>query len=254
MRPQPGIRTDRPDAGTDLPVRTQPRYGLRWQIVMLAATGLGLLSSAVAWQFTLSLGRPVVYWRSLLILNCSYWYVWALFTPIIVWLSQHFPFERRGLWRALLVHLPSVAIFSFGHIAAMSGVQLWLATIAGKPFPWWPDVQRSALQNFDWEMITYWAIAGLSHAVLYYRESRDRALRTSQLETKLVEAQLAALQQQLHPHFLFNTLHAISALMHKDVEAADRTLMDLGDLLRLSLDNTGNHEVPLKMELEFLEK
>jgi len=254
MRPQPGIRTDRPDAGTDLPVRTQPRYGLRWQIVMLAATGLGLLSSAVAWQFTLSLGRPVVYWRSLLILNCSYWYVWALFTPIIVWLSQHFPFERRGLWRALLVHLPSVAIFSFGHIAAMSGVQLWLATIAGKPFAWWPDVQRSALQNFDWEMITYWAIAGLSHAVLYYRESRDRALRTSQLETKLVEAQLAALQQQLHPHFLFNTLHAISALMHKDVEAADRTLMDLGDLLRLSLDNTGNHEVPLKMELEFLEK
>ena len=136
----------------------------------------------------------------------------------------------------------------------MSGVQLWLATIAGKPFAWWHDVQRSALQNFDWEMITYWAIAGLSHAVLYYRESRDRALRTSQLETKLVEAQLAALQQQLHPHFLFNTLHAISALMHKDVEAADRTLMHLGDLLRLTLDNTGNHEVPLKTELEFLDE
>jgi signal transduction histidine kinase len=254
MKLQPATRVERPDTGTDLPARTQPRYGLRWQVVLLAATGLGLISSAVAWQFTLSLGKPVVYWRSLLILNCSYWYVWALFTPVIVWLSQHFRFERRGLWRALIVHLPSVCIFSFGHIAAMSGVQLWLATMAGTPFAWWPDVQRSALQNFDWEMITYWAIAGLSHAVLYYRESRDRALRTSQLETKLVEAQLTALQQQLHPHFLFNTLHAISALMHKDVEAADRTLMDLSDLLRLSLDNTGNHEVPLKVELEFLEK
>ncbi len=68
--------------------------------------------------------------------------------------------------------------------------------------------------NFDWEMMTYWTIVGLSHAVLYYRESRDRAVRTAQLETKLVEAQLKALQQQLHPHFLFNTLHAISALMH----------------------------------------
>jgi signal transduction histidine kinase len=251
MKLQPATRLE---TGTDLPARTQPRYGLRWQVVLLAATGLGLLSSAVAWQFTLSLGKPVVYWRSLLILNCSYWYVWALFTPVIVWLSQHFRFERRGLWRALIVHLPSVGIFSLGHIAAMSGVQLWLATIAGKSFSWWDDFQRSALQNFDWEMVTYWAIAGLSHAVLYYRESRDRALRTSQLETKLVEAQLAALQQQLHPHFLFNTLHAISALMHKDVEAADRTLMDLSDLLRLSLDNTGNHEVPLKIELEFLEK
>ena len=72
-------------------------------------------------------------------------------------------------------------------------------------------------------------IVGLSHAVLYYRESKDRALRTSQLETRLVEAQLKTLQQQLHPHFLFNTLHAISALMHRDVEAADRTLMRLSD-------------------------
>jgi LytS/YehU family sensor histidine kinase len=136
----------------------------------------------------------------------------------------------------------------------MSTVQLWLATMAGKPFWWWEDVRRSTLQNFDWEMITYWAIAGLSHAVLYYRESRDRALRTAQLETKLVEAQLAALQQQLHPHFLFNTLHAISTLMHKDVEAADRTLMHLSDLLRLTLENIGHHEVSLKTELEFLSK
>jgi LytS/YehU family sensor histidine kinase len=103
-------------------------------------------------------------------------------------------------------------------------------------------------------MITYWAIVGLSHAVLYYRESRDRAVRTAQLETQLAEAQLAALQQQLHPHFLFNTLHAISALMHKDVEAADRTLIRLGDLLRLTLENIGRHEIPLKAELDFLQK
>jgi LytS/YehU family sensor histidine kinase len=89
---------------------------------------------------------------------------------------------------------------------------------------------------------------------LYYRESRDRALRASQLETKLVEAQLKALQQQLHPHFLFNTLHAISALMHRDVDAADRTLMRLSDLLRLTLENIGHQEITLKTELEFLSK
>ena len=92
--------------------------------------------------------------------------------------------------------------------------------------------------------MTYWAIVGLSHALLYYRESRDRALRAAQLETRLVEAQLKTLQQQLHPHFLFNTLHAISALMHSDVEAADRTLMRLSDLLRLTLEHArpaGSH-------------
>ncbi len=90
-------------------------------------------------------------------------------------------------------------------------MQLWLAVPTAAPFSWWTTSSARRSQNFDWEMITYWAIAGLSHAVLYYRESRDRALRTSQLETRLVEAQLAALQQQLQPHFLFNTLHAISS-------------------------------------------
>jgi LytS/YehU family sensor histidine kinase len=90
--------------------------------------------------------------------------------------------------------------------------------------------------------------------VLYYRESCERALRASQLETRLVEAQLKTLQQQLHPHFLFNTLHAISALMHRDVNAADRTLVRLSDLLRMTLEGLGQQEVSLKSELEFLSK
>ena len=140
------------------------------------------MSSAVAWKFTLARESGRRRWRTLLILNCSYWYIWAIFTPRIVWLSQHFRLERQGLSRAAAVHLPSVAVFSFAHIAAMAASRV-ARDSAGKPFAWWPEVQRSALQNFDWEMMTYWAIAGLSHAVLYYRESRDRALRTSQLET-----------------------------------------------------------------------
>ena len=57
----------------------------------------------------------------------------------------------------------------------MAGMQWWLMTASGRSFSWWVEVKRSALLNFDWEMMTYWAIAGLSHAVLYYRESRDRA-------------------------------------------------------------------------------
>jgi two-component system LytT family sensor kinase len=223
-------------------------------MVVLVATLLGLASSVLAWQFTMALGRPANQWRWLLILNCAYWYIWACFTPGIVWLSQHYRFERGGLVRALIVHLPSVGLFSFSHIAAMQGVRWWLASAEGRPFDWWPQVQRAALQNIDWEMMTYWAIAGLSHAVLYYRESRDRAVHSAQLETKLVEAQLAALQQQLHPHFLFNTLHAVSALMHRDVEAADRTLMSLSDLLRLTLEHLGQMEVTLKAELEFVSK
>ena len=252
MKPPSDRLLDMTGAGIDLPAPARPRYGLRWPVVLGVATLLAVLSSALAVSFTRALGRPVTNWTALVFLNATYWYVWALFTPSIVWISQHFRFERQGLVRALLVHVPSVAIFSFAHIAVMTGAQWWLAST--HPYSWWAEVKRSALMNFDWEMMTYWAIAGLSHAVLYYRESRDRALRASQLETELVEARMAALQHQLQPHFLFNTLHAISALMHKDVHAADRTLMRLSDLLRLTLENVGQHENTLKAELDFLAK
>jgi two-component system, LytTR family, sensor kinase len=254
MKPPADRKLDLAGAGTDVPNVAPPRYGLKWSIVFLAATLLALFSSLLAWQFSVSLGNPTTPWRTLVILNTTYWYLWALFTPAIIWLSQHFRFERQGLWRALVVHLPSVVVFSLSHITLMTSVQWWFARQQGRPFSWTSEMQRSALLNFDWEMMTYWTIVGLSHAILYYRESRDRAFRTSQLETRLVEAHLKALQQQLHPHFLFNTLHAISTLMHRDVEAADRTLMRLSDLLRLSLEHTGQHEIPLQAELDFLSK
>jgi signal transduction histidine kinase len=254
MKPPSDRRLDYGGTGVDLPAPSRPRYGLRWPLVLLVASVLGILSSMLALQFTLQQGKPATYWRSLVILNCSYWYVWAAFTPAIVWLSQHFRLERNNLWRAIVVHVPSVALFSFAHIAAMGAVQWWLAAADGRSFSWWFEVKRSALMSFDWEMMTYWAIVGLSHAVLYYRESSDRALRASQLETQLIEAQMSTLQRQLQPHFLFNTLHAISSLMHRDVEAADRTLVQLSDLLRMTLDTIGQQEVTLQMELEFVAK
>ncbi len=254
MKPPVRQQLDASGASRDLPAPVRPRYGVPWPLVFWVATLLGLVSSMLAWQLTATLDRPGTYFRWLVVLNCAYWYSWAPFTPPIVWLSQRFRFERQGLLRALAVHLPAVVFFSLAHIAAMQAAQWWLVTSDAGEFRWWSAAQRAALLNFDWEMMTYWAIVGLSHALLYYRESRDRALWTAQLETRLVEAQLMTLQQQLHPHFLFNTLHAVSTLMHRDVAAADRTLTRLADLLRLTLERLGEQEVTLASELEFLRK
>lgn len=254
MKPPANQQLDLSGASRDLPAPVRPRYGVPWSLVFFVATLLGFVSSMLAWQLTVTLERTGTYLRWLVVLNCVYWYAWALFTPPIVWLSQRFRFERQGLLRAVAVHLPAVVFFSLAHIAVMQGAQWWLVTWDGGEFQWWSAAQRAALLNFDWEMMTYWAIVGLSHALLYYRESRDRAVRTAQLETRLVEAQLLTLQQQLHPHFLFNTLHAVSTLMHRDVAAADRTLMRLSDLLRLTLERLGEQEVTLASELEFLGK
>ena len=163
-------------SGTDVPVIAPSRSILRWPSVLAVATFLGILSSLLAGEFTRATGQSPK-WEWLLILNLSYWYTWALFTPAIVWLSQRFRLERQGLALAILVHLPAVGFFSFAHIAAMGAIRWWIVTMDGKPYPWWYEVKSSALHNFDWEMITYWAIVGLSHAVLYYSESRRQIER-----------------------------------------------------------------------------
>ncbi len=106
--------------------------------------------------------------------------------------------------------------------------------------------------TFHSEVLTYWAVIGLSHAINYYRKYREREIRASQLQAQLARAELDALRMQLQPHFLFNTLNTISVLMKENVQLADQVLLRLSDLLRLSLKSTGTHEVTLRDELEFL--
>ena len=101
--------------------------------------------------------------------------------------------------------------------------------------------------------LTYWAIVGVTYAVEQYHESRARELRAAQLQTALARAQVQSLQMQLHPHFLFNTLNAIAALMREDVEAADAMIVGLSDLLRAALPIVTEPEVPLRRELELVQ-
>jgi LytS/YehU family sensor histidine kinase len=101
--------------------------------------------------------------------------------------------------------------------------------------------------------VTFWAIVGTTWMLRYATLSRERALRASQLETRLTSARLEALKMQLHPHFLFNTLNSILPLVFRDGEAASRTVVRLADLLRLSLQNETNDLIPLQRELDLLQ-
>ena len=127
-----------------------------------------------------------------------------------MWLSQHFRFERPAR-RALLVHLPVAALFSLGHIALITAVQL-VARVVGRPHVrLGPEFEQAALTYLDWEMMTYWAIAGAqSRRPLLPRVARPRRSARRSSRRSSIEARMATLQQQLQPHFLFNTLHAIS--------------------------------------------
>ena len=102
--------------------------------------------------------------------------------------------------------------------------------------------------------VVYWLVVFGHLGWHYYNRYREREVETVQLQRELVEARLEALRMQLNPHFLFNTLHAVSALIHDNPQAADRVVARLSELLRLSLDQTKPQEVELREEIAFLDR
>jgi signal transduction histidine kinase len=104
------------------------------------------------------------------------------------------------------------------------------------------------------DLLAYVSLAGFAHAVHFYRRFRDRERRALALESSLARARLSALQAQLQPHFLFNTLNAIAALLRRDARAAEATLTSLSELLRLALSQSNRQEIPLREEMQFLDR
>ena len=230
---------------------------VRW--VFLVATLLGLFSTAQAYRlYTLSPRGRVegVDIGSLLILNLGLWYIPAALTGPIFRLAARFRLDADRWLRAVAIHAMAAVAFSIIHTAVMMAVRvvLWPEMRAMPQKAWVSFVQDQYLRNLDWSLMTYAAVVGLSYALGYYRESQARALKAAHLETSLMEARLKTLEAQLHPHFLFNTLHAISTLVHTNPEAADRMISRLSDLLRLTFDRSGAAGVALNEELEFLQK
>jgi signal transduction histidine kinase len=236
-------------------MRKDEHVHIRPLTFFLVATGLTFFSSFQSFYFVSTFTEKPAPFGLLFVLNLGYWYSWACLAPGILWLSRRFPLDKQH-WRVSLpMHLVGVFAATTLHVAMSVATRMatyW--TIGESTASWRREAQRMFFLNFDWEMMTYWAIVGLCHALAYRHVAQVRALRASQLETSLVEAQLQSLQRQLQPHFLFNTLNTISALMHRDVDAADAMIARLSDLLRISLQMVGVQEVSLKEELDFLSK
>jgi two-component system, LytTR family, sensor kinase len=142
------------------------------------------------------------------------------------------------------------------HIAAATYVKMSI-----RPFDVWSDTRpfvpqyRGELSGFFlFDFVMYWAILGLGYAFDYRERYRERESVASQLRAQLAQAQLESLKMQLHPHFLFNTLHAISGLVRAgERSAAVNMIAGLSELLRRALDSADEQEVPLRDEVKFVE-
>ena len=236
------------------PPSGRPPRPTPWGPIFTAWTVYGLLNAAQQHQLY-EMARGPLPWTTSLLLQLPLAYTWALFTPTILWLGRRFPFER-GRWPlSAIVHVAVSVSFVFlldlGYSFHVSNVLPPSTT----PMP----VLRRAVQLFEgWvlsDWLLYWMVLSVGYAMEQLRRSRERELMASQLETQLVQADLAALKAQLHPHFLFNALHTIGSLVRTgDRENAVRVTAGLGDLLRRVLDGAGQQEVPLKQELDFIRK
>lgn len=225
--------------------------GLMWGLVLGPWLVFAPLAIGFAYMQLTVLGKPVN-WTELLALTALDCTLLAGTTYLIYFLNQRFPFDRLGWRQPLLVHLTALIL--------VAGTRSALLAPAYQHFRVLPDKQFSLVEwfqvlfsvQFPSFLLIYWLILGACLAVGFYQKFRERELRAFQLETQLAQAQLQVLKMQLHPHFLFNTLNAISALMHQDVELADQMLARLGELLRSTLENAGTQEVTLKQELDFI--
>jgi two-component system, LytTR family, sensor kinase len=234
---------------TPLPHRPLLRLaglGAFWTLVGLAFASQYYLTSTL-------LGRTVT-WGQAISYSLGDWYVWALLSFPVLWLARRYPPEGRHVWRTAGIHLAAALLCSFVYIVLRSLVGQAHSLLIGEPVTFAEVFRPLLVRMFPFNLLIYGIIITISHALDYYRKYHERTVHALELEKHLTEARLQALLRQLKPHFLFNTLNGIASLMHSDVHAADRMLVRLSELLRLTMHHPGQPLTRLRDEIAFIEK
>ena len=189
--------------------------------------------------------------------------IWVIITPLVFRLVAAFPVveaapQHRGrAFRNVAIHVVAALVVAVTIDLSEELIQMALGVLSSEVPPILHQVQR--LWFLD-ELMFYLVVLMASFARIYYRQKQERQeearrleARTEALEAQLTEARLEALRMQLNPHFLFNTLHAVSTLVDRDPDGVRRMIARLSELLRHVLDEEAPQEVPLAQELDFLE-
>ena len=177
-------------------------------------------------------------------------------------LARRWPLERfvRAEWKNWVIHLVGsvvLAIAALWVIYRIAGVFQSAYPSAHPPVAGAAESDHGFLhfvsEYFHVYLLLLWAVLGAFHGVRIFDRYQKRELEAAQLESRLAQSQTQALRMQPQPHFLFNTLNSIAALIHSDAEAADRMVSRLADLLRMTLDSGSAQEITLRQEMAFID-
>jgi two-component system, LytTR family, sensor kinase len=230
--------------------------GIRWRWIAFyvgAWTLVALVAAVQTYVSKIAWDHPVPA-RLALFASLVEWYVCALLSLGALALGERFPFQAgKGVRRFLLHAVASaVTVLACGTFLGLLLHGRW--SLEGRMLTFGYVFRMAVLDYFPYNATPYWLVLLAQQGWHYYQQSRQRELQTSELKHALSQARLDALRMQLNPHFLFNTLHTISALIRDNPEAAERMLARLSDLLRVSLDRSDTQEVPLRQELAVLDR
>jgi hypothetical protein len=230
-----------------IPFRRLGLFAAGWVLIACAFSGLLYSSSSQLGPAGSINWKNLVLWQVII-------YGWAILFPLIVYFAVRVRFERDNWWKVLPLHLVAATVFILLHDTIfVTAHYLVEPELFVKDRSFFPAIGMLFVRNWTLDLAMYSFILSTVYVVDYYRRFQAERLRSSELKAALSHSELQTLKMQLHPHFLFNTLNTISALMHEDVHAADTMVARLGDFLRMTLENPGDHEVPLRQELEFID-
>ncbi|HEY6169136.1 MAG TPA: histidine kinase, partial [Verrucomicrobiae bacterium] len=182
------------------------------------------------------------------------WGLWGLVGLAVIWFARRQPLQEGRLGRWLALHAAGSIVVAVSYVVVYAAMMHGQTSVDGTVLLFPKFVVKLLVWHSQFCLLIYWMIVVADHAIVSYRNFREGERRAAELQAQLVEARLDALRMQINPHFLFNTLHTISALIHEKPEVADRMLVRLSELLRLTLERNDSHQVPLAQELGFLER
>jgi signal transduction histidine kinase len=182
---------------------------------------------------------------------------WAGFTPLVLAAGRRWPLGAGAGWRRVAPHVALMAVLAPAQIVTTYTVHyIGLALLGQRPPVSLGDWLVNLNGGIVWGTLTgflyYWLILGVQAGLAYQRLYQEQRIAAAELEGHLTQSRLEALRLQVHPHFLFNTLNAISAFVESDPERARRMIARLGELLRRTLEGGTAAELPLGRELDLL--
>jgi two-component system LytT family sensor kinase len=226
------------------------RVARQYAIAFAVWTALAFLLIYQVYNNAIAEARPFTFVMGVMHPIVRYW-TYALLTPPVYWLCTKYRFQRGSIKKSIFAQVigfvVSSAVYAYLRTVEMYVLPNQYQVLSYKMFL--DRVFKALLSEQVW---MYGSIVLASYAIHYYRDARRHEVDQERVRAELAQAQLQILKLQLHPHFLFNTLNGISALMSTDVRMARSMIAELSDLFRVALKNTGEHEIPLRQELAFI--